>query len=271
MSVPPGDAGLQFSGLLTAGQFHLIMAPWAINSAARVLPSHGRSQRFKSSIAHFLIMKPSLFRPRQFATPPSLVLVPYFPQDSLFAALQKQALRQQNFLHSSLLWFENMTVICGFIGYPHLLTLLQMIAGLADKEIYFLGSAGAIARRFKEPAALQVSKIYSSSILKRFSRKSSFPLKVFPDGSFPSVPGVSVDIIQRETPSWLAEQRLGKIAIVEMELFTLRWFLQKSFHALVVLSDQVEPSGIRPFAEKQKFQREFERAFNYIIKHINCG
>lgn len=216
-------------------------------------------------------MNPSLFQPRQFITPPSLVLVPYFSQGSLFAALQKQALRQQNFLHSSLLWFENLAVISGFLGYPHLLTLLQMVAGLADKEIYFLGSAGAICPRFSEPTALQVSKIYSSSIFKRFSRKSSFPLKVFPAGSFPSARGVSVDIIQRETLSWLAAQRLEKIDVVEMELFPLRWFLQKPFHALVVLSDRVEPSGIHPYAEKQKFQHEFERAFNYIIEYINCG
>jgi hypothetical protein len=33
----------------------------------------------------------------------------------------------------------------------------------------------------------------------------------------------------------------------------------------------VQVSGIRPFAEKQKFQSEFERAFNHIIGHINHG
>jgi hypothetical protein len=135
-------------------------------------------------------MKPSLFQPRQFIIPHSLVLIPYFSQSSVFTALQKKALRRQDFLHSSLLWFENMAVISGFIGYPHLLTLLQMIAGLADKEIYFLGSAGAIGSRFKEPTTLQVSKIYSSSIYKRFSKKSNFPLQVFPAGSFPSGNGI---------------------------------------------------------------------------------
>jgi hypothetical protein len=216
-------------------------------------------------------MNPSLFKPRQFAIPSSLVLLPYFSQPTLFSALQKESIRQQDFLHSTLLWFENMAVISGFIGYPHLLTLLGLIADLPNKEIYFLGSAGAVNPRFKEPTVLQVSKIYSSSILKRFSSKSNFPLEVFPANPFPSGRGVSVDIIQRETPSWLVEQRSKKIDIVEMELFPLRWFLQKPFHALVVLSDRVEPSGIRPFAEKQKFQSEFERAFNYIISHINHG
>jgi hypothetical protein len=214
-------------------------------------------------------MNPSLFQPKQFVTPPSLFLVPYFPTASRLADLQRQALRRHDFLHSTLLWFENMAVISGFIGYSHLLTLLGLVADLPDKDIYFLGSAGAIHPRFSEPTALQVSKIYSSSIFKRFSRKSSFPLKVFLAGSFPSVRGVSVDIIQRETSSWLTEQKLKKIDIVEMELFPLRWFLKKPFHALVVLSDRIEPSGIRPFAEKQKFQSEFERAFNYIISYIN--
>jgi len=216
-------------------------------------------------------MKPSLFQPRQFAIPQSLVLVPYFSPASLFADLQKKALRQQNFLHSSLLWFDKMAVLSGFIGYPHLLMLLQMISGLAGKEIYFLGSAGAIDPRFQEPAALQVNQIYSSSILKRFSRKSSLPLKAFPAGSFTSVRGVSVDIIQRETQGWLIEQQSKKIDIVEMELFPLRCFLQKPFHALVVLSDRVEPTGIRPFADKQKFQSEFNRAFDHIVTHIDHG
>jgi hypothetical protein len=216
-------------------------------------------------------MKPSLFQPRQFATPPSLVLVPYFSQGSLFTTLQKQALRRQDFLHSSLLWFENLAVISGFIGYPHLLTLLQMIEGLAAKEIYFLGSAGAINPRWHEPTVLQVHAIRSSSTFNRFSKKNSFPLKGFPGNVFPGATGVSVDIIQRETPSWLAEQRRRKTDFVEMELFPLRWFLQRPFHALVVLSDRVEASGIRPFAAKQKFQSEFARAFAAIVSHINQG
>ena len=80
-----------------------------------------------------------------------------------------------------------------------------------------------------------------------------------------------MDVIQRETPSWLAAQRRKKIDIVEMELFPLRWFLQKPFRALVVLSDRVEPSGIRPFADKKKFQREFTHAFEYIVRQINHG
>ena len=216
-------------------------------------------------------MKPSLFQPRQFVTPPALVLVPFFSQPSLAAALQKQALRRQEFLHSSLLWFERLAIVSGFIGYPHLLTLLQMIDGLAEKEIYFLGSAGVLNPRWHEPTVLQIETIHSSSIFKRFSKTSPLALKVFPGTPFPAATGVSVDIIQRETPAWLAAQRRKKIDIVEMELFPLRWFLQKPFQALVVLSDRVEPSAIRPFADKKKFQREFARAFNYIISHINQG
>jgi len=209
-----------------------------------------------------------LFRPRQFAVPLSLVLVPNFGQGPLFSALKKQSLRQQNFLNSSLLWFEGMAVISGFIGYPHLLTLLGLVADLPDKEVYFLGSAGALQPRFREPAALQVGEIRPSSIFKRFSRAAALPLKKFAPGSFPVVSGVSVDIIQRETPAWLAEQRALKTDIVEMELFPLRCFLQRPFHALVVLSDRVEATGIRPFAAKQKFHEEFQRAFLAITRHI---
>jgi hypothetical protein len=216
-------------------------------------------------------MKPSLFRPRQFTTPSSLVLVPYFAEATLFANLKKKARRRQDFLHSSWLWFEKTAVISGFMGYPHLLTLLALVADLADKEIYFLGSAGAVAPRFRAPQALQVGEIHPSSIFKRFCRVGGLPLKTFGHDSFPVARGVSVDMIQRETPAWLAVQRLKKIDFVEMELFPLRWFLRKPFHALVVLSDRVEPSGIRPFSEKQKFQHEFACAFTYITEHINRG
>ena len=214
-------------------------------------------------------MKPSLFRPRQFVIPQSLVLVPHFPQRSFFSALQKKARRRQEFLHSSLLWFDRMAVISGFLGYPHLLTLLGLVAGLADKEVFFLGSAGALRPRFREPAALQVGEIYSSSVFKRFSRASSLPLKKFADRSFPVVRGVSVDVIQRETPDWLAEQRSLKTDVVEMELFPLRWFLGRPFHALVVLSDRVEEKRISPFREKEKFTSEFNRAFDAITRYIN--
>ena len=143
------------------------------------------------------------------------------------------------------------------------------VADLADKEVFFLGSAGALKPRFREPAALQVGEIISSSIFKRFSRAASLPLKKFADRSFPVVRGVSVDVLQRETPAWLAGQRSLKTDVVEMELFPLRCFLGRPFHALVVLSDRMEEKGISPFRDKEKFNSEFNRAFNAITRYIN--
>lgn len=214
-------------------------------------------------------MKPSLFHPRQFAVPPSLVLVPYFSQASLFDGLRKQARRRQDFLHSSWLWFGNMALISGFIGYPHLLTLLGLVSGLEDKEVYFLGSAGALQPRFRGPVAVQVGEIRPSSVFKRFSRSAALPLKTFADPSFPVVSGVSVDIIQRENPAWLAGQRALRTDIVEMELFPLRCFLGRPFRALVVLSDRVRPEGITPFAAKDTFASEFHRAYHAITRCID--
>jgi hypothetical protein len=222
-------------------------------------------------------MKPSpirpartgLFRPRQFVTPPSLVLVPYFSQASLLAGLRKQARRRQDLLHSSWLWFGNLALVTGFIGYPHLLTLLGLVAGLEDKEVYFLGSAGALQPRFRAPAAVQVGEIRPSSVFKRFSRSAALPLKTFADETFPVVSGVSVDILQRENPAWLAGQRALRTDIVEMELFPLRCFLGRPFHALVVLSDRVRESGIAPFAAREPFDREFHRALNAITRCID--
>ncbi len=212
-------------------------------------------------------MKPSLFRPRQFATPPSLVLVPYFSEAALYSKLQGRAGTQRRFLHSSLLFFKEYVVISGFLGYPHLFTLLGLVAGLEQKEVYFLGSAGALQPRFRRPQAVQVAEVLPTSILKHFSR-SALPLKTFSGRSFPSVRGVSVDIIQRETATWLAQQRRARADIVEMELFPLRWFLGRPFHALVVLSDRVEETGIRPFHDKKRLNSEFSRAFHAITRYI---
>jgi hypothetical protein len=208
-----------------------------------------------------------LFRPRQFALPPTLVLVPNFSEAALFAELRGRAARRHSFLHSSLLVFEDHAVISGFLGYPHLFTLLALVGGLEEKEVFFLGSAGALAPRFRAPAAVQVKEVMPSSIFKRFSR-STLPLKTFADRSFPTVRGVSVDVIQRETPAWLSAQRERRADIVEMELFPLRWFLGRPFHALAVLSDRVEATGIRPFAAREKFAGEFHRAFQAITRHI---
>jgi hypothetical protein len=212
-------------------------------------------------------MKPSLFNPRQFAVPPSLVLVPYFSQGPLFAALRKKSLRQHAFLHSTLLYFADHVVISGFLGYPHLFTLLGLVAGLQEKEVYFLGSAGALAPRFREPEALQVAEVIPSSLLRYFGRRP-LTLKKFSDPAFPAVRGVSVDVIQRETPAWLAAQRRRRADIVEMELFPLRCFLARPFRALVVLSDRVQPTGIRPFGDKERFNQEFTRAFQAITRTI---
>ena len=217
-------------------------------------------------------MKPSLFQPRQFAMPPSLVLVPYFSQGSLFAALQKQALRRQDFLHSSLLWFENMAVISGFIGYPHLLTLLadgrrpggqgNLFSGFGRSAPSPLQRTGSPAGE-RDPLQLDLQKIFPTKQLPA----EGFPRRLF---SRRDAGSAWTSSSAKRRPGW-PHSASEKIDIVEMELFPLRWFLQKPFHALVVLSDRVEPAGIRPFADKEKFQHEFERAFNYIIEHINHG
>jgi hypothetical protein len=116
---------------------------------------------------------------------------------------------------------------------------------------------------------VQDGEIRPSSVFRRFSRAAALPLKTLKTGDFPIVSGVSVDIIQRETPAWLEEQHSLRTDIVEMELFPLRWFLGRPFHALVVLSDRVEENGIRPFRKREKFNNEFSRAYNAITRTIN--
>ena len=87
-------------------------------------------------------------------------------------------------------------------------------------------------------------------------------------GNLRKAKGVTVDIIQRETPSWLKKQKSLGIEFVEMELFPLRVYLQKPFQAIVVTSDLLKESGIEVFSDKKLLQREFVQAYELIVKAI---
>ena len=213
-------------------------------------------------------MKNLLFNPQRIELPKHLVLIPQFWDKNYYEELKKSARGSFNLLHSDMLFFAKYTVIAGFLGYPHILTLLEFIRDVREKEIYFLGTAGSLKETLHSPIPLEVEEIYSTEILDHFSTEKCLPLKPLPQGDLRKAKGVTVDIIQRETPTWLREQVERGLDFVEMELFPLRVYLEKPFYAVVVTSDLLKESGIEVFPDKQLLQREFVRSYELIVKTI---
>jgi len=213
-------------------------------------------------------LKNHLFHPSKIKIPHQLIIIPYFWNRDYFVALKDSALKKIDLLNSELIIFKDYALLTGFLGYPHLLTLLEFIRDVSQKEIYFLGTAGCLISQIDKPEILNVTKIYPSSIYSLFSKEKCYGLPRFPKGNFRPVSGVSVDLIQRETCSWLKKQRIRGVDIVEMEIFPLRVFLSKPFYCLVVATDQVTPDGIIVFKDKKLFKSEFKTAFGFIVDSL---
>lgn len=209
-----------------------------------------------------------LFNPRRMDLPPNLVLVPQFPAREYYQDLKKQANKCFD-MNCDFLLFDNYTVICGFMGYPHILALLEFIDNVRDKNIYFLGTAGSLNETFNSPVSLAVEEIYSCELLDHFCQHTSLPLTLHPGWNLESVKGVSVDIIQRETPAWLREQKQRGMDFVEMELFPLRAYLDKPFHAIVITSDLLKETGVHMFRDRDALLKEFLDSYELIIKTIS--
>jgi hypothetical protein len=213
-------------------------------------------------------MKNTLFNPKKLELPRHLVLVPQFWDKAYYEKLKKDAMGCLDFMSSDLLLFQDYTVVVGFLGYPHILTLLEFIDDVRGKEIYFLGTAGSLNERIDRPIPLNTVEICSTAILDHFAGETSYSLKTFERGNLQTARGVTVDIIQRETPEWLKEQVKRGIDFVEMELFPLRVYLEKPFYAIVVTSDLLKETGIEVFKDRETLQKEFVNSYQLIVSTI---
>lgn len=202
---------------------------------------------------------------KKIGIPERVILIPYFWDQAYYKSLREKALKRLHVAHTEIVVFENVALVVGFLGYSNILTVLEFIADIRKKEIFFLGTAGSLTDTITRPQAYNVTRIFSSSIFKRFSRRNSLGLQSLNNKNFPAVKGVSVDLIQRETASWLKKQTSLGIDIVEMEIFPLRTYLKKYFTALVVTTDRVLPGKVDVFPDKKKVKQEFIRSFEFII------
>lgn len=210
-----------------------------------------------------------LFNPDRIELPLNLLLIPQFWDTGYYEQLKKKSVGYFKLLTGYVLLFDNYTVVVGFLGYPNILTLLEFIKDVKKKEIFFLGTAGSLNETIRGPVPLQVKNIHSTALLDYFSPSKSFSMKPFRPGNFRKADGVTVDIIQRETDTWLREQVQRGMDFVEMEIFPLRAYLEKPFTAVVITTDLLRETGIEVFPDRRRFREEFLSAYELIVNSLS--
>lgn len=207
-------------------------------------------------------MPGTLFHPRPLDIPETLLLVPWLPIE-----FRPAGVTTRRVLGAELLRGERWALLTGFLGYPHLLTLLGFIARWREKRLLLVGTAGALTAGVAAPEVVQAAAVAASPPLAAFARRR-LPMMPLAAAPWPAVPVVTVDWPGRETGAWLASQRRAGRAAVEMELFPLRALYGRPFSALLVYSDRVAPPAIQPFAAAA-VRGELGRAISWLTRYAN--
>jgi hypothetical protein len=206
---------------------------------------------------------------KKISLPDKIILIPHFVDQDLFTKETRGAVKKINLLGGEIYLFDSYCIITRFIGYPCLLTILGFIHKVREKMIYFIGTGGCLGEGRKDSELLTVKRIYSSSILDHLAEQREYGLIPVKKDGVKMINAVTVDIIQRETGSWMAQQIKKGIYCVEMELFPLRWYLKKKFTALLITTDEVTVNGILPYPERKGIRGNFKNAF-MLVKEL-CG
>ncbi len=213
-------------------------------------------------------MDSQFFRPKKINISENLILVPYFPNRECLKTIESGSVKKRSIFRSVLYSYSNYDILYGFLGYSNLLTILEFISDVRNKNIFFLGTAGSLDPGVIEPKILNVTKIYPGSIFRYFSSIEFYNLYRYEGNEVESVVGISEDLIQRENPVWYKNVMKTNVKIVEMELFPLRWYIGKEITALVVVSDQISISGIKNL-DRKRIAEESARGFKLIMEKIN--
>ena len=212
-------------------------------------------------------MNSHFFKPKKIDTSRNLILLPFFPQREYLKKIEAGSIKKKSILSSVMYSYSDYDVLYGFLGYSNLLTLLEFISRIREKNIYFLGTAGSLNPDLNKPEVLNVEKVFPGSIFKYFTDKEFLNLKKSDIPGLGNANGISVDLIQRENPLWYEGVKQMDIDIVEMEIFPLCWYMEKEITAHIVVSDIVSESGIINLNRKQ-IAEESVRGFEYILESI---
>lgn len=212
-------------------------------------------------------MNSHFFKPKKIETAGNLILLPFFPQREYLKKIEEGSIKKRSILGSVMYSYSDYDVLYGFLGYSNLLTLLEFISMIREKNIYFLGTAGSLNPDMNKPEVLNVKKVYPGSIFKYFTDKKFLNLKNSDIPGMRNANGISVDLIQREDPLWYEGVKEMDVDVVEMEIFPLCWYMEKEVTAHIVVSDIVSESGITSLNRKQ-IAEESVRGFEYILESI---
>lgn len=212
-------------------------------------------------------MNQHFFNPEKSIISENIILVPYIPGPGYPELTGERPVRKKRILGSTLFSFGTYDVLTGFIGYSNLLTLLEFIAEVRLKNVYFVGTAGSLNPEFNHPDVIEAGTIYPGSVFTTFFENRCLQLKSSRNKELKRGTGITIDLIQRENPGWFREVTAKEIDFAEMELYPLRWYLGKPFSAYVVLSDQISESGISTF-KRTEVVEQLLRIFSIIKVEI---
>lgn len=212
-------------------------------------------------------MNSHFFNPEKTEISQNLLLLPYMPDRKYLKMIEENSISQKHILGSVLYSYQDYDVLYGFLGYSNLLTLLEFISGIREKNVFFIGTAGSLNLSLDKPEILSVERIYPGSVFAYFSADQYMDMDKSGITGVKKGSGISIDLIQREDHQWYTEMNKRDIDFVEMELYPLRWYLEKEFSALVILSDQITESGIRTF-DRKRIKEEFIKGFELIKLEI---
>lgn len=204
------------------------------------------------------------FFPRRIEVRRRLLLIPSCHHRSVWVEVSRRSDSRHSFLGAELFHFDGFTVLTGFMGYPHLLTLLAGLDGWKEKTLFFLGTAGVLDDGDLPDIVCASSVAISPELVFGFSGEELSMATA--EGLMPKRV-VTVDLPHRESSDWLRRVREEGLERVEMELYPLRYLYGRPFRALLVGSDRVG-KGFAPLRRKLLEER-FAEAFEMIMEMLN--
>jgi len=195
-----------------------------------------------------------------------LLLIPFCHHQRHWADTCDKAQSIRSFLGAEIVHFEQCTVLTGFMGYPHMLTLLSGIQDWRNKQLFFLGTAGSLKNEALPDVVTAASVIMTSQLCPAFNAEA---LDMIPITRYPSRSVITVDIPHRETLEWQNSTIKLGFDRVEMELYPLRQFYGRPFQALLVGSDHVGESVNAAKISYAALVKKFTEAFTCLMECIH--
>ncbi len=200
----------------------------------------------------------------------NIVFVPNFLNKKLLQDLQKEALKIHKIVNCEVIVLRNYALVHNFLGYTHLYTILMFLDISEAENIFFCGTAGLLNQRNINKISLFSAQKTGLGVSIEGIKQEKLSLSTIKDKDIEILPSaLSIDIVQRENKNWLYKYEKD-YKIVDMELFFLRYYLQKEIKNILIATDSIEYEGVRFLSrDKNILKDKFHKAFIIIKEYIN--